>query len=73
LHELFYGVAFQEDCLLQCAKELLVRRGVFDGTEVKLGAGPHHQLRLVAFADGDGQADKITSVSKRTPCSVVTV
>jgi hypothetical protein len=42
LHELFYGVAFQEDCLLQCAKELLVRRGAFDGTEVKLGAGSYH-------------------------------
>lgn len=73
LHELFYGVGFQEDGLLQRAEELLVGRRVLDGPKIKLSAGPYDELRGVARTDGDCQADKITAVSERTPCAVMTV
>ena len=66
-------MAFQEDSLFQRSEELLVGNRVLDGTKVKLSAGSHDELRIIAFTDGDREADQIAAVIERTPCPVIAV
>ena len=70
---LFNQVAFQEDRLFQGAEELLVGNGVLNGTKVKLSTGPYNELRIVALADGDCEADQIAAMIERAPCPVIAV
>ena len=46
---------------------------MFDGAQVKLGAGSHDELRVIALADGGGKVHEITSVTERFLRSVIAV
>ena len=64
----------QKQSLFQGAKEMLAGHGIFDSTQVILGASAHDKLGVVLLVDGRSKSDEIAPVIERlTRAAVLTM